>query len=642
MTPAVLDVVEQLYSGQASWDNVGDCGGAFYMLWDDVNIYIAAVVTDDKLSMNKTDDSIWNADCIEVFFATTDADAAHSWANPTIHYQYGFNANNQKWNWCNMDGPGQSEPDYLQIAATETADGYILEASIEYGQMLSLDFSAGNTIGFHPCIDDTDIDNGDTELHMTWTGLAPHDQSLGFGHVLLSADPVPAPEPVNPGADGLVAHYAFESDATDSSVNALHGTVVGDPNFVEGLADYGMALDFDGIDDVVELGKLDVVGGITLAAWINADDFEINDARIISKANEWSGDSHWWMLSTISGTSLRFRLKTDEGPGTATLISDPVLEAGVWAHVAATWDGSMMRIYVDGVEVASQEKGGSAVAVDPAISAAIGSQPSDAFASDPGHVAKFFDGLIDEVGIYHGALSTGEIRYLAGYRVPVDPGSDDLVAYYALDNDANDISGNGHNGTIEGAPMFVTPGRDGTGACMQFGGDEDRITVDSFDLMSTGVTLAAWIQPFTLMDDARMVSKSQGSGTADHYWAMILSGDGEDNLQFRLKTDTGSTTRHTAPEGTDVPVNEWTHVAVTWDAGDPVMRFYKNGEEIDSVSKEGSAVATAPDVKIGIGNQSATVPGGGGIRPFGGLIDDVGIYQRALSEPEVRYLAGDR
>lgn len=122
------------------------------------------------------------------------------------------------------------------------------------------------------------------------------------------------------------------------------------------------------------------------------------------------------MLSTISETGLSFRLKTDDGQGTATLISDPVLEVGVWAHVVATWDGSMMRIYKDGVEVASQEKGGSAVTVDPAISVAIGSQPSDAFASDPIRVVNFFDGLIDDVRIYERALSKGEIRYITDDR----------------------------------------------------------------------------------------------------------------------------------------------------------------------------------------------------------------------------------
>jgi hypothetical protein len=192
MTPAVLDTAEQLGSGQDSWSGPEDSSGEFYLLWDDVNIYMAVVMKDEKLSMNKTGGDIWNADAVEIFFATTDADAAHSWTNPTIHYQYGFNANNQKWNWCNMDGPGQSVPDYLQIASSVTADGYILEASIEYGQMLSLDFSAGNTIGFHPVFDDTD--NGDAELQMSWTGRAAHDQSLGFGHMILSdASVIPGP-----------------------------------------------------------------------------------------------------------------------------------------------------------------------------------------------------------------------------------------------------------------------------------------------------------------------------------------------------------------------------------------------------------------------------------------------------------------
>ncbi len=154
MTPVVLDVVEQLNSGQANWDNPGDLSGEFYLLWDDVNVYIAVVVKDDKLSMNKTGGNIWNADAVEIFFSTTNAVAGHA-----EHYQYGFNANEQKWIWDAMGGPTGFEPDYLQIASSETADGYILEASISYGEITPLDWSVGSVIGFHPVIDDTD--NGD-------------------------------------------------------------------------------------------------------------------------------------------------------------------------------------------------------------------------------------------------------------------------------------------------------------------------------------------------------------------------------------------------------------------------------------------------------------------------------------------------
>ena len=185
MTPAVLDVATQVYTG--TWDGPEDLRGEFYLLWDDVNIYMAVVVTDDALSMNKSGADIWNADCIEVFFSTLNAVAPHA-----EHYQYGFNANEQKWNWCNMDGAGEVEPDYLQIASSETADGYICEASVAYGQMLSLDFAVGNAIGFHPCIDDTEA--ADREIQMTWTGREAHDQSLGFGHMILSADRAIAPE----------------------------------------------------------------------------------------------------------------------------------------------------------------------------------------------------------------------------------------------------------------------------------------------------------------------------------------------------------------------------------------------------------------------------------------------------------------
>jgi len=181
MTPAVLDSAKQLYMGQTTWTGPDDSSGKFYLLWDDKYIYIAVVMKDDKLSQNKTGGDIWNADCIEIFFATTNAVTGHA-----EHYQYGFDFENHTWNWCNMDGAGQSAIDYLQVASTITADGYICEAAIEYGRMLSLDWSVGNNIGFHPCFDDTDVENSDRELQMTWTSREAHDQSLGFGYLYLS------------------------------------------------------------------------------------------------------------------------------------------------------------------------------------------------------------------------------------------------------------------------------------------------------------------------------------------------------------------------------------------------------------------------------------------------------------------------
>jgi len=215
-----------------------------------------------------------------------------------------------------------------------------------------------------------------------------------------------------------------------------------------------------------------------------------------------------------------------------------------------------------------------------------------------------------------------------------------LVAYWPMNESsgrvASDATGNGHNGTLEDGPEWKPAGeaKMGKGA-LAFDGSDDRIVVESFDLVGgTGITLAAWIKMETIMSDARMISKSQGGGTPDHYWAMVLSGDG-DNLEFRLRTDAGAATRVTSPDGQNVETGIWTHIAVTWDANDPNMRFYMNGEEFHSAPKAGTAVGEGPDVKVGIGNQSISAGADSMDRPFHGIMDDVAIWNRGLTQPEI-------
>ena len=204
---------------------------------------------------------------------------------------------------------------------------------------------------------------------------------------------------------GTVAH--------DASGNGHHGTLVGDPKWTGGKI--GGALDFDGQNDVVELGAFDVVSsGITLAGWMRPESFAINDGRVITKAVEWGENDHWWMLSTISSGGeirLRFRLKT-EGQNTTTLIaSSGALVVEQWQHAAATWDGTTMRLYLDGEEVGSVAKGGAALATNLEAGVAIGSQPPDAFAAaTPDHVVKFFDGQLDDVRLYNNALTAEQLQ----------------------------------------------------------------------------------------------------------------------------------------------------------------------------------------------------------------------------------------
>jgi hypothetical protein len=527
---------------------------------------------------------------------------------------------------CNL-GKGVTGPEATVIATATLSDGVTYDVIFVYEKGAALPVAPAD--GSAQVAADIRIGYG---FHANCYPLLSEDAYTLLGAAVDYALGMTGPSgPVNPGDDGLVASYALDGDANDSSGNEHNGTAVGEPAFVEGQV--GMALDFDGTDDVVELGKFDVVGGITLAAWIKADDFEINDARIITKANEWSGDSHWWMVSTISETSLRFRLKTDEGPTTATLVSDPVLEAGVFAHVAATWDGSTMRLYKDGVEVASQEKGGTAVAVDPDISVAIGSQPSDAFASDPSHVAKFFDGLIDDVRIYDRALSEGELLYLAGARaMPVDPGTDGLAAFYALENDVLDGSGNSNDGNIVGAPTFVD-GLAGYGMAMEFDGESYVDVGNDASLDIPGpISMGLWIRPGA--DDP------EGQGTATAPMAKADAGAspswswqvryGWNSPQPYMAFTFNTSPRAWAYVGQNLEKDEWAHIACSHDG--ETLKCYLDGEETDSTPMGAITSSPAPVLIGSDGWRSDWI----------GALDEVAIYSRALSDGEIRYLAGIR
>ena len=103
---------------------------------------------------------------------------------------------------------------------------------------------------------------------------------------------------------------------------------------------------FDGTDDYINLGSLDVDGsGLALSAWFNADSYPgpSQDPRIISKASSVSGNDHVFMLGTIkSGNAVRLRGRVRVGGVTTTVIaSSGNLATGQWYHAALTHDGSV-------------------------------------------------------------------------------------------------------------------------------------------------------------------------------------------------------------------------------------------------------------------------------------------------------------
>jgi chitodextrinase len=176
-----------------------------------------------------------------------------------------------------------------------------------------------------------------------------------------------------------------------------------------------------------------------------------------------------------------------------------------WTHVAATYDGDAVRLYVDGVLRSERSVPG-------AIEASDGPLRIGGNAVWP----EFFAGQIDDVRVYDRALSALQIQ--ADLAAPVTtavpaPAAEGLVAAYAFDegsgSEAKDASGNERAGTIAGAG-WKSAGRNG--GSLVFDGVDDWVTVgDSPTLdLTSGMTLEAWVRPSTLGTQWRTVILKEG------------------------------------------------------------------------------------------------------------------------------------
>lgn len=215
-------------------------------------------------------------------------------------------------------------------------------------------------------------------------------------------------------AEGLEHYWALNEDAgytAADSAGAQTGTLANGPIWQPLAGRFGGAIDLDGVDDRIDLGVFNLPYGSTMsiALWMKADDFDVSDARLISKATGTANTDHYWMISTINSTAIRFRLKAG---GSTTTLSTSVgqVVANEWHHVAVTYDGSNMRIYVDGLPAASVPKTGLLTSSATAA-VAIGNQPAGA-GSRP------FDGLIDDVRVYDRALTSAEIAAMSLPKPP--------------------------------------------------------------------------------------------------------------------------------------------------------------------------------------------------------------------------------
>ena len=412
-------------------------------------------------------------------------------------------------------------------------------------------------------------------------------------------------DPAAAATFGPVAEYAFdEGEAGGTTVEDLAGENDGTlEGATRGAGRYGEGLSFNGQSSCVTVENsesLQLSEEFTLEAWVKPEGNFIEEP-IIFKEDE-NGPSY--ALGIGVGASGKI-----EGYAEGEEITAPQsVQKNVWTHVAYTYDGDSMRLYVDGALAATKVVGSETLESKGPLR--IGCWPG----------REYFEGRIDEVRIYERALGGAEVA--ADMEVPIATPRRGPVADYSFDEEsapAVDHSGEKNEGTVEGA-TWTPHGR--YGGAMEFDAEEDCVSIpNSASLqLPEEFTLEAWVRPMSPLHADPIIYKESGSG---YSYSMGLGYTQNGHLEGWAENE-DEEQENVVSTGSLEP-GVWTHVAYTYDGNR--MRLYVDG-------------AVAAEKVVGAASFASVGPLWIGCSPntheyFGGRIDEPRVYERALDAAEV-------
>ena len=483
---------------------------------------------------------------------------------------------------------------------------------------------------------------------------------------LLLASPAEAGIKPPPSNLGLVGYWSMDdcrsAKATDFSGSGNTGSLTNfalstsTSNWVTGnAAKRGCALDFDGSNDYVETpnNTWGITATGTISLWIKTTQTTVA-ATVFSLGR---GDSYNDEFGIILNypTANKIGVFQDKLSGNYTYRqSDTTINTGAWFHVVGVMSGtgtSNMKIYINGV----QETGSAATVGSPtelsdtlARYVRIGSRVT---------THAYFSGSVDDVRIYNRALSATEVTalYNSGSAKLTAPSNTGLVGYWSFEDGrgskATDFSGSGNAGTLTNFALSTSTSNWNTGnackrgTCLNFDGTNDYVgTGDVLDGVFVGAnkkfSISAWVKQDASTTTKVIVSKL-GDGASGGNERQFYFGPSNSKVLFIYYGDlNGNSYRGFQADTTPITPGNWYHAVATYDgtlAYNSRVTITINGiaQSLSIPYSEGS-----PDA---IQNGAAQLAIGAAVNlqtayQWNGSLDDVRIYNRALSATEVASL----
>ncbi len=210
--------------------------------------------------------------------------------------------------------------------------------------------------------------------------------------------------------------------------------------------------------------------------------------------------------------------------------------------------------------------------------------------------------------------------------------SDGLVAYYPFNGNANDESGNGNNGIVHGATLVADRFGNLNNAYDFHNNPSYRVPAQSYitipNSQSLNPTLSISISVWIKTSDSRgwhIMGKAYGNSELDSFLLFYLSGGSP--LRFEILTTSGANRCDTP-----IPIlNEWHNIVSVWDGH--LMQLYIDGIIVSTTVSNGTILYDNNPLLIGADDDDGDdIPDSG----WNGVIDDIRIYNRALSASEIQ------
>ena len=421
--------------------------------------------------------------------------------------------------------------------------------------------------------------------------------------------------------DGLVAYYPFNGNANDESENNNNGAVNGVTLSADRNGEASSAYEFDGSSYIELPDGIYFDGPFTISGWVKISE-HCNWCRLVDFSSENQQNHVTFSLSQNRSGQPR----GDVSGNNNSILSDTSIPLNKWSQILWKYDGEFTEMFINGNRVAVEEWSNPPLAVNRTDNWIGRSNWENSPTKD-----ERTRGLIDDIRIYDRALSASEVSKL--YELEKPSLEDGLVAYYPFNGNANDESANDNDGTVNGATLTTDRfGQADQAYSFDQGSGYIQSNLPSNLNESEPFTTSFWVKTRSDQNDMWLLSmgsfqtdngfhisindafseSAPNSGLGYGYWSWFGTGNGiEPNYSF--------------------PVGIWKQITIV--RRSQAIKFFIDGKQLgnDLELSAGAVIDSKGLLVIGAIEPDKR-------KNFDGIIDDIRIYDRALSSSEVSEL----